>query len=330
MPPPGYPDASIAQRTLLPQGRVMMKKTRDAVNNLTEAVLWGHDRSHVYESVATVSYYAQFSRWGIDMGGGSHGQGRGCSHGQGREFQLTTLQKLCYEAVIEAMCMSLLLLFRIMHSSLDGMLIWEAVHMDRGGGSYGQGREMQSTTLQKLCYEAMIEAMCMSLLLLFLIMHSSLHRALIWEGGSHGQGRGFTWTREEYAVSNLTEAVLWGHDRSHVYESVATVSYYVHFTTQGIDTEGGSHGQGRGFTWTREGFHMDGEGDAVNNLTEAVLWGHGRSHVYESVATVSYYAQFTTQGIDMGGGVRMDRVVGQGQGCWCSQQPYRSCVMRPR
>ena len=54
------------------------------------------------------------------------------------------------------------------------------------------------------------------------------------------------------------------------------------------------------------------------------------THVYESVATVSYYAQFTTQGIDMGGGftwtgegVHMDR---RGR---CSQQPYRSCVMRP-
>ena len=61
--------------------------------------------------------------------------------------------------------------------------------MDRGGGSHGQGREMQSTALQKLCYEATVEAMCMSLLLLFLIMYSSLHRVLIWEGG-------FTWTGE--------------------------------------------------------------------------------------------------------------------------------------
>ena len=55
-----------------------------------------------------------------------------------------------------------------------------------------------------------------------------------------------------------------------MYESVATVSYYVHFTTQGID-------MGGGFTWTEEGVHMDrgggftwtGEGVSVNNLTEA-------------------------------------------------------------
>ena len=106
----------------------------------------------MYESVATVSYYAHFTTQGIDMG--------------------------------------------------------RAVHMDRGGGSHGQGREMQSTTLQKLCYEALVETMCMSLLLLFLIMHSSLHRVLIWEGGSHGQGRGFTWIGEGDEVNNLTEAVL--------------------------------------------------------------------------------------------------------------------------
>ena len=80
--------------------------------------------------------------------------------------------------------------------------------MDRGGGSHGQGREMQSTTLQKLCYEAMIEAMCMSLLLLFLIMHSSLHRVLIWEGRFTWTGEGVHMDREGDAVNNLTEAVL--------------------------------------------------------------------------------------------------------------------------
>ena len=77
----------------------------------------------MYESVATVSYYAQFTTQGIDMGGGSHGQGR--------EMQSTTLQKLYYEAMIETMCTSLLLLFLIMHSSLDGGI-------DMGGGSHGQ------------------------------------------------------------------------------------------------------------------------------------------------------------------------------------------------
>ena len=130
----------------------------------------------MYVSVATVSYYAQFTTQGIDMGREFQMDRGGGSHGQGREMQSTTLQKLCYEAMIETMCMSLLLLFLIMHSSLHRVLIWEGVHMDRRGGSHGQGREMQSTTLQKLCYEATVEAMCMSLLLLFLIMHSSLHR----------------------------------------------------------------------------------------------------------------------------------------------------------